>query len=320
MRQMGPRRSETDASPQYMKTWLATAALFAAHLAAASNLVAATYTNVASTIDSGGAPASSPNYSSAANGFSQCCIAEGGAVSSDSYVSKSGLGGQIFELVGFVIDADSSTLAEGASLQLLAARLLDDATRLALPATSVTWSIESGPLTTINAAGIASAGTVYEDTNAAARGGFESFTSTLSLTVLNVNTDDLPGYAGDQIDDAWQVQYFGLPPNPNAGPNVDADGSGHGNLFKFVAGLNPLDGSRFHLAAASQGSGPSQMNITFQPIVQGRSYAVESKRSLGSPDWQPLSNSGSVDHGNVRTVTDYDALPAPKFYRVRISR
>lgn len=52
----------------------------------------------------------------------------------------------------------------------------------------------------------------------------------------------------DGIDDSWQVQYFGQPPNPLAAPNADADGTGQNNLFKFIAGLNPLDGSRFTLS------------------------------------------------------------------------
>ena len=37
--------------------------------------------------------------------------------------------------------------------------------------------------------------------------------ATLVLTVKNVNPDDLPGYANDGIDDKWQKDYFGLPPD-----------------------------------------------------------------------------------------------------------
>ena len=80
-------------------------------------------------------------------------------------------------------------------------------------------------------------------------------TGTLALSVLNVNTDDLPGYLGDGIDDAWQVQYFGLN-NPQAAPTVDADGTGQTNFFKHIAGLNPLDpNSRFSLSQHSRAEG-----------------------------------------------------------------
>ena len=47
--------------------------------------------------------------------------------------------------------------------------------------------------------------------------------------------------AGDGIDDAWQVQYFGLPPNANAGPLRDPDGDGRNNRDEWIAGLSPAD-------------------------------------------------------------------------------
>ena len=234
--------------------------------------------------------------------------------------AKHGYVGQLYDVLGFILHADSNTVSENANLQLIGARLLDDATRLALPPASVAWSVESGPLVSISANGLATADTVYTHTNATAGGVFEGNNSTLLLTVLNVNPDNLPGYAGDQIDDDWQVTFFGFPPNPNAGPNVDADGSGHGNLFKFIAGLNPLDGSRFSVSNAPMPEDPSLMTITFRPIVTGRTYTVQSTVEMGVPDWAPLTNSGYIDNGDERTVTDYNALPAPKFYRVEITR
>ena len=121
------------------------------------------------------------------------------------------------------------------------------------------WSVASGPLTGISASGLATAGIVYQDTAATAQGSYLGDTGTLALTVRNVNTDDFGMYAADGIDDAWQVQYFGLN-NPNAAPNVDFDHTGQTNLFKYIAGLNPLDGSRFTLSIAPVAGQPAQKN------------------------------------------------------------
>jgi len=47
------------------------------------------------------------------------------------------------------------------------------------------------------------------------------------------------------------VQFFGQPPNLLAAPGVDVSGTGQTNLFKYAAGLDPLDpNSRFTLTIA----------------------------------------------------------------------
>ena len=59
----------------------------------------------------------------------------------------------------------------------------------------MTWSIVSGPLTSISPGGLATAGIVYQDSEARARGVYIGNTSPpLMLTVLNTNIDNLPGY------------------------------------------------------------------------------------------------------------------------------
>lgn len=51
------------------------------------------------------------------------------------------------------------------------------------------------------------------------------FTAGLNLIVRNIAADDFGKYAGDGIDDDWQVLYFGEN-NADAAPEIDADGSG----------------------------------------------------------------------------------------------
>ena len=150
---------------------------------------------------------------------------------SPAETAKSGYVGQLYDITGFVLTAVAPNVNEGATGQLGAWQALYDATFLAASAASIAWSVASGPLTGISTNGLATAGIVYQDTAATAQGIFGGFTATLPRTVKNVNTDDFGTYAGDGIDHAWQVQYFGLPPNLNAGPNVDFDHTGGRRIF-----------------------------------------------------------------------------------------
>jgi len=234
-------------------------------------------------------------------------------------VGKNGYIGQLYEITGLALSAQADPVNEGASDQLSASQTLDDATFLSVPSTSVSWSVLNGPLTGINTNGLATAGTVYQDTLATAQGVF-GFTATLPVTVKNVSTDDFGSYAGDGIDDAWQVQYFGQPPNALAGPNADADGTGQTNLFKYVAGLNPLDGSRFILQIAFVNGQPGQKNIVFSPRLVDRMYTVKAKLSITGVSYTALPNSSFSDNGQERTVTDFDGSGAAKFYEVEITK
>ncbi len=289
--------------------------------AAHAGRTSANYSIPAEAVDMGGRGAQSTNYSLFGSGVGEFGTASSAVTSSVAYSGKPGYVGGLYDIVALSLSAPpSNTLNETANRQVNAAPLADDATTLAtLAPASVTWSTVSGPIS-INTSGLATAGTVYQDTAATAGGTAQGLSGQLNLTILNVTNDDFGAYAGDQIDDAWQVQYFGQPPNPLAGPNVDADGTGQTNLFKFVAGLNPIDYSRFNMSVLSVAGLPGQKNIVFSPIVSGRTYTPQFKASLTSPSWTALAGTTQSDTGSQRTVTDPNATPAPKYYRVQISK
>ena len=120
----------------------------------------------------------------------------------------------------------------------------------------------------------------FQNTPATVQGVIEGNTSALPLSALNVNPDNFGSYAGDGLDDAWQNQYFGLN-NPNAAPNVDFDGTGETNLFKYIAGLNPFDStSRFTLTLASVSGLLAQRNLVFMLLAPGRTYTVTYETDL----------------------------------------
>ncbi len=238
------------------------------------------------------------------------------SVASPAKTAKAGYIGQLYEVTALQVSVPSLTVNEGATLQLSAAQLLDDATTLSLVPSSIAWSVQSGPITSISSAGLATAGTVYQDTGATVQGSFAGKSGLLNLTILNVNHDDFGSYAGDGIDDAWQMQHFGAN-NAAAAPNAICDGSGLTNLFKFTAGLIPNNASsRFNLNTAPVSGQPGQFNITFSPSLADRQYTVES--SIDLIHWTTLTGP-FAGNGSTQTVTDSTA-GGLKFYRVQITR
>ena len=256
-------------------------------LADAGPRSSASYSIVTDAADSGGTRTTSAAY-----------INDGGAgmvgglatVALPIEAARSGYLGQLYDIVGLTLNSVSvnSSINETATLQLAAWQLLDDTSFLAVDANSVNWSVVSGPITDVSSAGLATAGAVYQNTAATVQGLFSGLAGTLNLTVIDSIPDNFGSYAGDGIDDAWQVQYFGQPPNAQAGPNVDADGTGQTNLFKFIAGLDPTDHSRFTITIAPVPGQPGQQNVIFNPVVAGRTYTVTAKTSLNpSGGWNP---------------------------------
>ena len=284
--------------------------------ALAGSRTSASYSILTDSVDAAGSRAVSANYT---NAGSASVIAGTSTNTAPAETAKSGYAGQLFEVAGLLVNAAEPNANEGASLQLAAWQLLDDATLLAVAPTSVTWGIVSGPVTGVSVAGLATAGLTYQNTSATVQGTFGGFTGSLNFTVLDSIPDNFGVYAGDGIGDNWQVQYFGQN-NPLAAPALDPDGDGQTNQFEFTAGLVPNDpASVFHMSIAPVPSQPSRKNITFTPRLNGRTYTVQSRLTLGA-QWQPLSSSTQSDNGNERTVTDLDATGVNKFYRVEITR
>ena len=275
------------------------------------------YSIAAEIVDTGGVRATSANYT---NDGSAAVIAGISAVAAPVQTAKHGYASQLYEIAGLTVTSATPNVNEGDALQLAAWQLLDDATFLATDANAVTWSIASGPLASISASGLATAGLVFENTPATVQGTFGGFTGSLNFTVLDSIPDNFGAYAGDGIGDDWQVQYFGLD-NPAAAPGVDFSGSGQTNLFKYAAGLDPLDAnSRFTLTIRPVPGQPNHRRLTFSPRFADRDYAVKFKGSLSGGAWDPLVDSSVTDNGQERTVTDLSATNPRRFYEVEITK
>ena len=271
------------------------------------------YTVPAESLDAGGKRTTSASYT---NDGSAGGITGISTVAAPAQVAKSGYLGQLTEVTALQLTATPTTLDESATRQLSAVQLLDDDSLNMLLATDVTWSVQDGPLSGIDASGLATASTVYEDTAATAQGDYAGATGTLGLTVLDTIPDNFGSYAGDGLGDDWQNQYFGAD-NASAAPELDPDGDGQTNSFEFTAGLDPTDSnSLFTVQIAGDSEGSPQ--VSFDPVVGGRTYIVKYKDSLDAATWETLQNTAS-DNGTERTITDTTAASAStRFYIVEI--
>jgi hypothetical protein len=301
-----------------MKTFSTITALCLCGLGAAFAGSSANYVIRPETLDAGGRRVTSASYT--IHG-SAGMIGGISTVASPPEIVKAGYIAQFYDAVGLVVSASPALVNEGQTRQLSAVQVQDDTTLLALNPAQVAWSVLSGPLSSISPSGLATAAVVYQDTAACAQGSFGGFTGSGSLTVLNSNPDDYGDYASDGLDDNWQVQYFGTPPNADAGSTADPDHDGHSNLFEFTAGLVPTDSaSVFHLRILGVPGQSKYRAIVFSPRLTGRTYTVQARRNLTVGTWEPLTDATENDSGDERTVTDLNAGDLEKFYRVQINK
>jgi hypothetical protein len=235
------------------------------------------------------------------------------AVTAGGAQTKGNLIGQLFDPQTVSVTATPATIDEGGTRQLIATATMDDATTLGLAGHAI-WTF-GPPISAIDAiTAVATAGPVFQNTTRQISARFRGVSGSLSLTVLNVNSDNYLHYAGDGLDDAWQMTHFGLPPNASAAPTADPDGDGSTNLREWKALTNPLNGASVFLPTCTI-TGPDLI-ISF-PTVVGRTYTLERSDTVAPDSWTsselpaPLAGNGAV-----RSFIVPAAAPFRRFFRV----
>jgi hypothetical protein len=181
----------------------------------------------------------------------------GGVGDSADYSMRSGYAGQLAAVSGIAISAPSLTQNESSTQQLTAEFVFDDGSRATLDPASLTWSVQTGPVT-VSTNGLATAAAVYQNQAATIRADKETFHETLALTIVNSLPDNYGSYAADGLPDSWQIQYFGLNA-ALAGKFDDFDGDDVSNLLEYAAGTHP----------ASLSSGVAPLSYQGNTIVPG---------------------------------------------------
>src|SRR5262245_5279008 len=259
----------------------------------------ANYSLTTETADSGGRTTGSASY------WNDGSIGDVGGISTvaaPAQTIKHSYIGQLYEVSDVVVSAEPTTVDEGTARQLTAHAAADDGTAFALAGSNVAWSVLSGPIISVGASGLAAAGIVYQHEPAIVSGGFQGLSGTLELTVVNVSIDDFGSYAGDGVDDLWQVQNFGLD-NPDALGPADPDGDGQHNRCVYTAGTLPTDiASLFQLMIDRVDGQPNQKKIVFSPRFSTRTYTVQFRNDLSMGSFGNLNGTTITDVGLERTV------------------
>lgn len=187
----------------------------------------------------------------------------------------------------------ASTVNETASTPASAQLVNTDASRTDVLASAVNWQVSSGP-GSINAGGLYTASTVYQNNPAQITGTLGPLNDSAAFTILDVMPDNFGTYANDNLPDNWQVTHFGIN-SPSAAPTADPDKDGQDNAFEFMTGVDPtLSSSTFRVVIEPSGSG--NFNVRFQPRLGTRQYALLTSSNLA--EWQSSGLTAQTDGGN----------------------
>ena len=231
--------------------------------------------------------------------------------------------GQLYDPHALEVTAAPPTVGEGGTRQMTARLEMDDDSILPVSANTVAWSETSTALEEISTDGLVSAAHVYQDTPALVHGTWRAIPDPdgFELMVTNTGVDDFGDYAGDGLDDDWQVGYFGLPPNPDAAPAVDADSDGQDNRFEFLSGFSPVDpAARLVLSVVAVDPAAGTADLQLNRMIPGRTYTLLSTPDLITP-WQPVGILEPVDLPQDNIIVQDPAAAQPRsFYIISISK
>jgi len=157
--------------------------------------------------------------------------------------------------------------------------------------------------------------------------------NTWDITVSTINTNNVPITESAELlifveapgyNAWWQKQNGDTAlsiPAINSGPAGDDDGDGLSNLFEYVTDSDPLQsGAGFSVSIAPVTGNPSQMQITYGPLIKGKTYTVKSADSLTSGTWASV-NSFTAKSAATTNVIIVNSAVAPRcFYTVEISK
>jgi hypothetical protein len=150
------------------------ASLFAQGSSSASYLISA------NSINSGGNSAASTNYTQTASM---------GLIVMTSTASTSGTYEEEFvspavSPVSLQVSAPMTSVADNSTLLLTAIEQLDDSTFTVESGTAVTWSVVSGPITSISSSGVVTPGNVTQTTPAVVQASFGSYVVDFGISIL----------------------------------------------------------------------------------------------------------------------------------------
>ena len=232
--------------------------------------------------------------------------------------AKTGFTGQLYDLAGLEIGTGEESLVENQAYQLLVMGVAGDDSLLEIAPGMVGWNINFGPIVSVSGSGLASLGSVYADTAASIGGTYAGAAGQFDFTVLDLSEDNFGDYGGDGLPDAWQVLYFGQPPNADGAPGANPDGDPHDNAFEFLTGFNPLDSADFFRFSIT-GTVGSTASFLVNKVIPGRTYRLLKGTGLDAYPVTSATLNPSLPELDV-TVEDTAFSDPKSFYIMEVTR
>ncbi len=241
----------------------------------------------------------------------------GGGTASGGNVDVSyGFAGQVTIPIGLVAQGLPMSLAEmtGAAPEL--ALEFDDGSLAAVESPFVSWWVDSGSATFFAEIGSLVAGPVFQDETVWLNYALGGYVGSSTLAVTDSVADNFGTYAGDGLDDDWQVLWFGLPPAWSAAPNANPDSDAYDNRFESLTGTNPTDGSDFLTVYLDEFGGGSA-TLRLSKMIPGTRYGVRRSVLLGDAnDWPEIMALETPFEIENEPLIDPDAPADRAFYRI----
>ncbi|HOW97780.1 MAG TPA: VCBS repeat-containing protein [Kiritimatiellia bacterium] len=286
--------------------------LFALATAADAARTGGVYAVTADTLDGGGRRAAGAAY------VNDASLGAIGAISGSDPVLKSGYAGQLMDLAGLNMSVAPIPMDEGTTGQVAAVARWDDDTVSPLGANDIQWATPAYPFAAVAADGRLVASIVYADAQAAVTGLYFGLAGCATQTVMDIDSDNFGIYAGDDIKDSWQVEFFGVD-NPDGEADADPDGDRRDNRNEYVTGTGPDDEfSFFNLWNERIEHVATQGDVFYHPRLDSRTYEVLRATALLTPDWSDSFAYSESLAGATCTVRDLNIAADATYYRVRV--
>ena len=235
-----------------------------------------------------------------------------GQASAGASALRAGFVGQLYDVTSLQVSALPASVSEAQAVDFDVAGLCDDGSFLA--ADSEAWSILAGPLASLDGSGHGMAAPVYQGETGVVRVAALNFSATGRVAVLDTDPDNFGLYAHDQIQDLWQVGYFG-PASTNGMAGANPDGDQDDNYQEFIVGTDPSSPqSAFRVALSRSGT----LRMTGSPAYSSRVYRIERTTNLRGGAWTPVSEgTGALTNGQWAVAGLSDTNPAAQ-YRMQV--
>lgn len=235
----------------------------------------------------------------------------------DAYVCKSGYSGQLYDMQDLSLSVPDTHIAETETRLLVALAENDDSTvtRLYRP----DWSIDDGPVSSINSTGLLFAGAVYEDTPAQVGAEWDGLSATIGLMITETDPDNYGAYGYDGLEDDWQIQHFGID-NLKAKPGADPDGDLQNNRFEWFVHTAPTNAdSLFEVWIVGVPGASTQACVVCRPAFIDRQYVLQACSDLGEALFVDCPDTLTNTNGQERRITDLNIDDASRFYRIQVT-